>query len=105
MLMILDIPLSELALDAAAVSERVSTAARRHCGRRATGLGVVNDRLLVFLEEGENDGDAYRFAPFEGLSGNEVIGELQSRYGAAFSTVGIFELGKVHWGLFRKEKS
>ena len=104
MIRILDIPISEIALDPEAASTRVDAAAERQGGMLVVGLGRVGDRVLLFLEElhAFQDAGSYRFAPFEGVSEKELIGEVGSRYTAGFSTVGVFPLGETLWGLFRK---
>ena len=99
MLRIIDLPVSELVLDAAAVSDRLNLAAARGDGARVVGLGPVNDRLLVFLEDGPAAGE-YRFAPLAARSAAEVVAEARSRYDASFSTVGIFTAADRLWGLF-----
>ena len=101
MLSILDIPLSEILIDPAAVSENISCHAARQGGLAVTGIGVVNDRLLVFFEPAAGPVPVYRVAPMEGVSAAEIIGEVRSRWGASFSTVGIFHCGSSLWGLFR----
>ena len=103
MLSILDIPFSEILIDPAAASENISCHAARQGGLGVTGIGVAGDRLLVFFEPAPGPAQVYRVAPMEGTSAAEIIGEVRSRWGASFSTVGIFHCGSSLWGLFRRK--
>ena len=95
---ILDIPANELVIDAAAVSDRLNTALSR--GRALTGAGIVNDRLLLVLEDGDPGNRRYRIAPFDGLSPEEAVSEIRFRYTASFTTAAVFESGGRIWGIF-----
>ncbi len=103
MFRVLDIAVSEISLDAAAVSARVNAAAAG--GLTVAGIGRINSRLLVFLEESRHRerNIIYRFAPFEGHCHREITGEAFQRYSSGFSTAGIFPLGDAWWGLFARE--
>ncbi len=105
MIRIMDIPVSEIAIDPQAASERLNAAIGRHGGMSVSGLGRAGDRLLVFLEPLSEFAPLkkWRFAPFEGFAVAEISGEVMSRYGAGFSTAGLFTVGNMRWGLFGTE--
>lgn len=105
MIRILDLAVASVACDPDAASATLNRAARRCDGLRVAGMGVVNDRLLIFLEHGAADGRRhYCFEPLEdGPSARETAAEASARYYAGFSTVGWFEYGSGRWGLFARK--
>ena len=95
-------PLSEVLLDAAALSERLNDAARK--GRSLTGAGLCGDRLILILETGAPPGP-YRIAPLDAMGEAAVTAAIRSRYDAGFITAAIFEAGERTWGIFCNSNS
>lgn len=106
MIRIIDLPVDEIGLDPEAASKTVDAAIRRHGGMKAVGLGLVAERVLIFLEPADADAaPVYRFAPLEdGPSAAAAIAEIKARYYAGFRTVGLFECRARIWGLFEQVK-
>ncbi len=68
---------------------------------KVVGCCKVRKELILALEEMDRHcGLKYRIAPFPDGWADEIIGEIDSRYFAGFSTIAGFKIKGKYWGLF-----
>lgn len=93
----------DLILDPVAVAAALTKACRRdHEIYHVTGLCQTADEVVFALEATNATREPMRYviAPFPGLSMEDVIADIWSRWGSGFTTRGLIRLEGEHLGLF-----
>ena len=103
---ILQFSIDDLIADPDSVAAGLNQACRRAPGQwRVSGLCQTDHQVLLQLEEGRpDDRFEYVLAPFDGLSGDAIAGELFSRWQGGFATRGMVRLNDQYLGLFEKPR-
>lgn len=104
---ILKINVKDIIYDYRQVSEVVCKACARQIPMEVKGGFFLGDNVILCLEEISAELSSYKqyiFAPFQDVSENGIIAEIDSRYYAGFTTITCFEIQDKLWGLFAERK-
>jgi hypothetical protein len=99
MIRCIEFNLDEVVIDPAGYSETLNKACVRY-NAAVTGVCSNEHTLIIVVDTDIVLTGKYRLAQFPGFSKDEIIGEINSRWTAGFSTVGSFYAGKFVWGIF-----
>ena len=99
MIRCIEFNMEEVIIDPAGYSEALNTACVRD-NAAVTGVCSNEHTLIILLDSESELTGQYRLAQFPGFSKEEIVGEVNSRWAAGFSTVGSFYAGESLWGVF-----
>jgi predicted pyridoxine 5'-phosphate oxidase superfamily flavin-nucleotide-binding protein len=99
---VIAISYDEIAYDPKAAGKLVRDACLRNRPMTIVGNYVLDDKLLLFLEEGKNSATEYIFSKTKAVSEEDAITVVEHRYVAGYSTLLLFRLDDSIFGLFRK---
>ncbi|MFA6103997.1 MAG: hypothetical protein WCV67_12765 [Victivallaceae bacterium] len=102
MIKIIEILIDDILNDAAACSEIINGAVKRHPELSVTGVCASESLVFVSLEDTVSMPDKmqYRFAVLSELDNDLIAAAMKSRYYAGFTTMGSFISGNTVWALF-----
>lgn len=102
---ILKISKNDIIFDRKNASDILNKASKRTIPMRLMGGFETDDKIVLVLEDkfDANDKEQYVIAPFAELSEDGLIGEINSRYTAGFSTCFCFKIAESNWGIFSRK--
>jgi hypothetical protein len=105
---ILKVNTKDIIYDYCQASEIVCKACNRQIPMEVKGGFVKGNNVILCLEQipdnACNNYKKYIFAPFQDISENGIIAEIDSRFYAGFTTIICFEIQDKVWGLFAERK-
>ena len=99
---VIAISYDDIAFDPQSAGTLVRDACSRNRPMKIVGNYVLDDKLLLFLEEGENKATEYVFSKTKAVSAEDAITVVEHRYVAGYSTLLLFKIDGTIFGLFEK---